>query len=258
MTSLQTAPRSCRSLLAGDCLPWHGRPAHGDAQGTPAKQSPASRLLQAGKGISFAPHLLAFVLATGALPELPAQAPASAAAEVSTAQSDEQKAALQALDSDIVRLDALLEKITDVPLNATTRGFIDVFKAKRDALRKSYDQTKYDELKFETVAEFQRLHLWLRSPRERPLDPANPARVVFSLEPSPADPAEVAAALAAADGEIARLAEQAGRLAAGPARAGGAQRLKAIKESRANLGRAFTTPGWYALIAALKAGVEPQ
>ncbi len=178
-------------------------------------------------------------------------------AEAAEAVTEEQAAALKALDADIARLDVLLERITDAPLKATTRGFIEVFKVSRDKLRQNYDQTKHDELKFELVAEFQRLNLWLRSPRERPWVVAGAARVVLELEPSPNDPAEVAAALAAADEEIARLAGQVSRLPTGAARDGGVQRLKGIKESRANLGRAFTSPAWKALSAAMRAGVEP-
>jgi hypothetical protein len=192
------------------------------------------------------------------LPRISAQATSSAPAEATAAQTEEQKAALKALDADIARLDVVLESIHDAQLKALSKGFIDVFKEKRDRLRTTFDQTKYDELKFETVAEFQRLHLWLAAPRtsRAELGPTHAQQILFDLEPSPTDPAEVKAALQALDDEIKRREDQANRVAPGPDRDAAMLRLKPIKESRTVLGTKFTEAGWNAVISKMKSGLK--
>jgi len=182
----------------------------------------------------------------------PVRSGRAAAPEAPVGQTEEQQAALKALDEDIVRLDGLLEKIHDAPLKATTKGFIDVFKQTRDGLRRSYDQTKYDELKFEVVAEFQRIHLWLAPPRTAPPVAGDTTRVVYELEPSAADPAEVKAALDALDDEISRREAHTSRLPAGKEREAATRSIRGIKEDRAALGRTFTRPGWDAVVRKLK------
>jgi len=198
--------------------------------------------------------ILALLLATA--PGLPAQpAPAAAPAEI-PALTPEQVTALKALDADIARLDAVLEKITEPRLHELTKSFIDVFKTTRAALGTTFDQVKHDELKFEVIAEFQRMSLWLAAPRTTPIVPHASPGIVFDLDPSPDSAAEVKAALAALDEEIKRTEAQVGRLTAGPARDAATQRLKSIQETRAALGRNFTKAGWIAILADLK-GLPP-
>ena len=197
-------------------------------------------------------HLILLALCAAAGSHLAGQAPTAAGPDAGVTHTEEQLAALKFLDDDIARLDVLLERISDAPLKATTRGFIDVFKETRRRLRQAYDQTKYDELKFEVVAEFQRIHLWLAAPREVPLVPGDTRRMIFELEPSPVDPAEVRAALAALDEEIAHRETLASRLAADPERDEETRRLRAIQADRAALGRTFTRAGWDAVLGKLK------
>jgi len=197
-------------------------------------------------------RLILTVLCAVAGSYLPGQAPAAPGTDAGPTHTEEQLAALKFLDDDIARLDVLLERISEAPLKATTKGFIDVFKETRNGLRRTYDQTKFDELKFEVVAEFQRIHLWLAAPRENPLISGDTPRVIFDLEPSPADPAEVKAALAALDEEITYRVNRASRLPAGPARDEETQRIKAIQADRATLGRTFTRAGWDAVLGKLK------
>lgn len=200
--------------------------------------------------------ILALLLATA--PGLPAQPAPATAPAASPSLTPEQVTALKALDADIARLDAVLEKITEPRLHALTKSFIDVFKTTRATLGTTFDQVKHDELKFEVIAEFQRMSLWLAAPRTTPIVPHASPGIVFDLDPSPDSAAEVKAALAALDDEIKRTEAQAGRLTAGPARDAATQRLKTIHETRAGLGRNFTKAGWVAILANLKgAGLPP-
>jgi hypothetical protein len=199
-------------------------------------------------------RIAGFLVLAVLLPRISAQATSSAPAEAAAAQTEEQKAAMKALDADISRLDALLESIHDAQLKALSKGFIDVFKEKRDRLRTTFDQTKYDELKFETVAEFQRLNLWLAPARSSPakFEPTRAQEILFELEPSATNPAEVKAALQALDDEIKRLEDQANRAALGP------ERLNTIKERRTVLGTKFTRAGWDAVISEMKSALKKR
>jgi hypothetical protein len=198
--------------------------------------------------------ILALLLATG--PGLPAQPAPAAAPAASPALTPEQVTALKALDADIARLDAVLEKLTEPRLHTLTKSFLDVFKETRATLGITFDQVKHDELKFEVIAEFQRMSLWLAAPRTTPIVPHASPGIVFELDPSPESAAEVKAALAALDEEIKRTEAQVGRLTAVPARAAALERLKTIQETRAALGRNFTKAGWIAVLADLK-GLPP-
>jgi hypothetical protein len=66
----------------------------------------------------------------------------------------EQKAALDVLDGVIVRFEALLAKDDDAAHHATTKGRLDEFKERRDALRTAYDQARYEELRTELNLEY--------------------------------------------------------------------------------------------------------
>jgi len=89
-------------------------------------------------------------------------APAAAAAPTYT---DEQKASLKALDAELARFDAMLERDDDVQHKATVKAFLDAFKDRRDAMNKAtFDQGKYDEIRFDINVEYQRLAMWLAAP----------------------------------------------------------------------------------------------
>ena len=97
---------------------------------------------------------------------LPAATPAFAAAAEAPAKAaeytDEQKALLKALDSELTRFDAMLAKDDDAAHAASVRELLGAFKARRDAMNKvAFDQGKYDELRFDINIEYQRLAQWL-------------------------------------------------------------------------------------------------
>lgn len=181
-----------------------------------------------------------------ALPTIGAQQATPAAAAEVPAYTDEQKAALKALDAELVRFDAMLEKDDDVQHKATVKAFIDAFKDRRDAMNKApFDQGKYDEIRFDINVEYQRLAMWLAAPITPPVGvkAAGVSEVaVYKLNPSPANKSDVQAALAAVDREIARLEGSATDKA----------RIQGIKSRRAELNKSFTKAGWDGLLAEMQ------
>jgi len=192
--------------------------------------------------------LLPALILAFAAPLATAQQPA--AAEAAPQYTDEEKHALRALDAELERFDAMLEKDDDLQHKATVKAFIDAFKDRRDAMNKApFDQGKYDEIRFDINVEYQRLALWLAPPITPP--PAVKAAgvseiAVYRLNPSPANRADVRAALAAVDAEISRLESH----ASAPA---DRTRIQAIKAKRATLNREFTKAGWDGLLNDMKA-----
>jgi len=97
---------------------------------------------------------------------LPAATPAFAAASEAPAKAaeytDDQKALLKALDSELTRFDAMLARDDDAAHAASVRELLSGFKTRRDAMNKvAFDQGKYDELRFDINIEYQRLAQWL-------------------------------------------------------------------------------------------------
>jgi hypothetical protein len=185
---------------------------------------------------------------------------ATAPAQPAEPLTDEQKIALQALDADLGRLDALLAKINEPLHKATTEGFIKGFKQTRDALHQKFDQGKYDEVKFETQAEFQRIHLWLSPGLDPKVKPgADTSRiVVYLLEPEASDPADVKVALLALENELARLEKRNAQRPASDARDAEKKRLAGFRARHAELGKRFTRRGWDALLTEVKIIAEER
>jgi hypothetical protein len=206
----------------------------------------------------FLRRALAAAAAIGlALTTWAASAPAQPPAEPLT---DEQKVALQALDADLERLDVLLERITEAQHKATTKGYIDKFKETRNALHQKFDQGKYDEVKFETQAEFQRIHSWLApglTPKPNPATDTSRV-VVYLLEPEPSDPADVKVALAALANELGRLEKRNAQRSAGNVRDAEKKQLALFRARHGELGRKFSRPGWETLLAEMKTIAEER
>jgi hypothetical protein len=80
----------------------------------------------------------------------------------------ERKASLDVLDGVIARFDALLAKDDDAAHKAATQAKLDEFKARRDALQKDYDPSRYDELRVDLNLEYQRLASWMAPPKTPP------------------------------------------------------------------------------------------
>jgi hypothetical protein len=73
----------------------------------------------------------------------------------------QQKASLEVLDRALARFDQLLARDDDTRHQAATRGILDGLKRRRAALRASFDQGKYDDLRTELDLEFHRLAAWV-------------------------------------------------------------------------------------------------
>jgi hypothetical protein len=171
-----------------------------------------------------------------------------AAATSAPEYTDEQKAALKALDNELARFDKMLEKDDDLQHKATVKAFLDAFKDRRDAMNKvPFDQGKYDEIRFDINVEYQRLAMWLADPITPPVPPKGQGIgdiPVYGLHPSPSNKADVTAALAAVDHEIARLEKT------------GNTRIQSIKTRRAELNKEFTKARWDALIADMRGDTQ--
>jgi hypothetical protein len=86
-------------------------------------------------------------------------------AESAIIYTPEQKAALEALDAELVRFDSRLAQVADPRYREEVATALKKFKQRRDALRQvEFDQGKYDELRFEINVEYQRVMMWLRPP----------------------------------------------------------------------------------------------
>jgi Skp family chaperone for outer membrane proteins len=110
------------------------------------------------------PWVLAPILAL--LPvAVSAAEPAAPKAESAIAHTPEQKAALEALDAELVRFDGRLAQVAEPGYREEVAAALKKFKQRRDALRQAeFDQGKYDELRFEINVEYQRVMMWLRPP----------------------------------------------------------------------------------------------
>lgn len=83
----------------------------------------------------------------------------------------EQASSLEALQRELARLDPMWEKVDDPKHKAWLKEKMDKLKERLQSLQKSaFDQTKFEELRFDVNIEYQRLGLWLRAP----LVPAKP------------------------------------------------------------------------------------
>ena len=205
---------------------------------------------------SFA-HLLGLLLAVAAgvaRPDVPAQLSRDSAPAVE-ARSDDQKRALAALDAAIVRFRALVDAVTDVQYKAVNNGFLEDFTTRGLALRKTYDPVAGHDLRLDLNIEYQRLVAWLVT-QSRIMPVGNAERgsdlAVYFVRPAPANPVEVKASLEALDREIGRLPQRTNALPAGPNRIAEENRIKLIRERRAELEKGFTQDRWDALIGDLK------
>ena len=90
-----------------------------------------------------------------------ADEPAAAAPEY----TDEQKALLKALDSELARFDALIAKVDDAKYTEFLKGESQSLRNRRDAMLKvAFDSGKYDELRYDLNVNIQRLSQWMAPP----------------------------------------------------------------------------------------------
>ena len=103
-----------------------------------------------------------------------ADASARASASVAEVQGDAAKAGLKELDAEIDRLDAIADNAPTADEKASAKARIDVLKARRNDLRKTYVAARFDELKADVRAEGNRVAAWSKRTFNR--DPASNAQ----------------------------------------------------------------------------------
>jgi len=113
------------------------------------------------------------ILALVATPDAWAQsqAPSAAAAEALTAA---QQAQFDELERDFTRLDAFLASLPQSQPRDETRRVLEDMRSRAVELRGGFDQTRFDEIRWEVNFEHQQMLLWLQEPRLRPLDSETP------------------------------------------------------------------------------------
>ncbi|MEO7413172.1 MAG: hypothetical protein ABIZ81_07430 [Opitutaceae bacterium] len=122
--------------------------------------APLNRFFMQRLFSSLASGLMVLALCTV---ELPAAEPVIADAQPGF--TTEQASALEALKGELARLDPLLEKVEEPDHKAWVKHKVGKLKERFRELEKiAFDQTKFDELRFDVNIEYQRLALWLRPP----------------------------------------------------------------------------------------------
>jgi len=184
-------------------------------------------------------------------------APASLSAqEAAAAPAEDHSAEYKTLELDFIRLDGLFVKYDDPVHKLTILGYINLMKVRAEALKESWDQVKYDELRYDINLQCQRLANWLaplRTPPPTPYNEGGRHLALSRLNPSPDNPAEVRAALEVVDREINRMEQRLGALTIdSKARDAESSLVQRVKDRRKALGQEFTKAGWDALLGDLK------
>lgn len=189
-------------------------------------------------------------------------------------EANAHKAEMDALDQKIDVIETRVELLPEGPDRDEARRRLDALKDRRTELRKAYLASKYEQLKADVQAEYEKAAAWTREKYESVKEsmtggdhdtPAafdarmNPAAhatldrdTVYRASPSPDNQAEVDAALKALDAEIGRLKEHAKTMPAGEKRTILERRIEAIEDRKDDLESDFTKTRWDALVADLK------
>lgn len=205
---------------------------------------------------------------------------ARAEATVSEAQGDAAKAALKDLDAEIERVDALLDQAPTPEEKAAAKARMEVLKGRRNELRKTYAKARYDEVKADVRAEYDRAAAWskrtlTRDPAEKArdeiadtardakrdaVDAGNKARAEANAAAAAADialyktwatdlnKAQAKDALDGLDRSIDKLDDRIGNMPKGPDRDAAKGRLDALKDRKKALDRSFAKARFDALI----------
>jgi hypothetical protein len=114
-------------------------------------------------------RLLTSTLLLLALGSLRLSAADSTTKDAKPAFTTEQISALEVLKSELARLDPMLEKVDDPKHKAWVKEKVEKLQERFQGLQTTaFDQTKFDELRFDVNIEYQRLAIWLRPPLAPP------------------------------------------------------------------------------------------
>jgi len=111
--------------------------------------------------------LLAWVAAVPAIAQdYTTDKPSSKAPPVAIPLTDEQKAALRAVDVRIKGVETLIAKIDDPAYRAREARAVADMKKRRTGLEKNFDPMTYESLMHSVISRYQVIALWLTPPRE--------------------------------------------------------------------------------------------
>lgn len=94
--------------------------------------------------------------------------PAKKAPPVAIPLTDEQKAALRAVDVRLAGLEALLARVDDSAYRAKEAKAVVDMKKRRAELEKNFDPMTYETLMHSVISRYQVIALWLTPPRDKP------------------------------------------------------------------------------------------
>jgi len=205
----------------------------------------------------------------------------SAQAEI---RGDAARFALKELDLEMDRVDALLDHAPSQADRAAAKARLAVLKERRSDLRKTYVKARYDELRADLRVEAERVSAWAK--RKFSSDPATKATeemttavkeakaaaqaaehqayaeastaeaatdiAIYKLRPTDTNKEEAKAGLKALEANIDALAAHIDRLPASEERTSAQQRLKILRERRAELQSDFNKARFDALIDDVK------
>jgi hypothetical protein len=182
----------------------------------------------------------------------------SEAAAAADANGEAIKAILKELDGEIERLDELKNNAPTQEEKAAAKTRIDALKERRRELRKTYIQSRYDALRADVKAEYDRLSQWTKKSLSR--NPAANATVgsantdidSYNQNPSAENKAAVKASLDDLDTEIVRLETRVDNMPSGSERDSAKLRVKALKDRRSELASDFRKARYEALKADVK------
>ncbi len=132
-------------------------------------------------------RLLAFAWPVIAVfpPARAATAPAQPLAVAAAGLTEVQEAQFKVLDREFDRLEAFLASRPDSQPKLETKRVLEVMKKRTAGLRTLFDQTRFDEIRYEVNFEYQQLLLWLQPPRLHPIgspEAAGPRNELTAME----------------------------------------------------------------------------
>jgi hypothetical protein len=78
--------------------------------------------------------------------------------------TEEQQERLREIDREFARFDTVLQSVTDIQVRGGTKLNVDFLRKRVFDLRAKFDQTRYDEIRYDMNAEYQRLARWIQDP----------------------------------------------------------------------------------------------
>lgn len=233
--------------------------------------------------LALVPALIAFAASPAYL--VASETTARADAAVSEVKGDAAKAALQEIDTEIDRLDVLVDSAPTMEEKSAARARIDVLKERRGELRKTYVKSRYEELKADVRAEANKLGAWTKrtfnrdeaSNAEREIKntmsdvkrEANQAGdrayaaassasasmdlAAYKTRPTDTNKEEAKAALKALDARIEALEERVDAMPSGTARDAAERRVKALEDRKDELEDNFNKARFNALVDEVQA-----